>query len=111
MVSGTELNSRFVALAQRVKQAMSDMGSNKPEAVSAAFTRWMVSILIAALLGLAGIVWANITGQISELRADGRIAQKDTYDLKLSIQDLKNRVTTLVETLNERSASENQRRR
>jgi len=89
---------------------MAEMGENKNESVSASFTRWMISLLIAALFGMAGLVWANLTSQITELRADNRIVQKDTYDLRLSLQDLKGRLTTLVETLNER-AVEQQRKR
>lgn len=84
------------------------------EVVSANFTRWVISIMIAALMGMAGIVWANLTSQITEVRADNRIVQKDTADLRLAIQDLKLRLTTLVETLNSREdqrVKDEQRRR
>lgn len=67
-----------------------------------AMTRWIVSFLVAALFGLAAVVWTSVSSQISDLRSDTRVLQKDVGDLHVSIQDLKSRLVGLVDTLNAR---------
>jgi len=68
-----------------------------------------MNIMFGLLFAFASVIYYNINDKISllntlisDVRADSRIVQKDTYDLRLSIQDLKSRVTVLVETLNTR---------
>ncbi len=75
--------------------------SDEPENPFAVTTRWMVSLLVAAVFGLVGIVLANVSVQIADVRSDNRILQTKVSDLQLSIQDLKNRVSSLVDTLNQ----------
>jgi exosome complex RNA-binding protein Rrp4 len=75
-------------------------------APSAAVMRWIISILCAVAFGLAGIIWANLTSQISELRADARITQNQVNEMRLSVQELKGRIANLVDTLNERTAQQ-----
>jgi cell division protein FtsB len=87
------------------------------ETTPATATRWIIGLLVAALFGLSSIVFNNLSGQIgdlkyqiSELKTDNKVLQRDVSDLHVSIQDLKSRVTVLVETLNSREEKQQTRR-
>jgi uncharacterized small protein (DUF1192 family) len=73
---------------------------------TSALMRWIISILCAVAFGMAGIIWANLSSQISELRADARIAQNQMNEMRLSVQELKGRIANLVDTFNERKAQQ-----
>ena len=92
---------------------MADVSGNGARAAdgvaTAVIVKFVFPLMVAAGLGMASIIWSNLTAQISTLsvqindvRADNRILQKDIYDSKLSIQKLETRLIGLVETLNSR---------
>jgi hypothetical protein len=71
--------------------------------------RWVVGILIAALFGLAGLVWTSVTGQINDMKLDAKVISKDINEVHVSVQDLKTQLGDLVRTLDKREGDRMER--
>ena len=102
-----------LAISEWGERKMADVSGNGARAAdgvaTAVIVKFVFPLMVAAGLGMASIIWANLTSQISnlmtqinEVRSDNRVLQKDIYDSRLSIQKLETRLISLVETLNSR---------
>lgn len=88
---------------QQIGRAMIDNKASRKEPVAAG---WLVSVLTLVAFALSGVIWNNLTSQLTELgkqladvRAENRILQTQLTDIRLSFQDLKGDVGRLVASL------------
>ena len=60
----------------------------------------VVPTLVAVILGLIGVLWTIINGQMAEVRADIRVVQSEVNSQNGNLRELTQRLTDLINTLN-----------
>jgi nitrogen fixation-related uncharacterized protein len=60
----------------------------------------VVPTLVAVILGLIGVLWTIINGQMADVRADIRVVQSEVSSQNGNLRELTQRLTDLINTLN-----------